>query len=231
AILPRYRQQEMQVLDEGEVARLLVAAQGSPYATLFRLAVMTGMRLGELMGLRWADLSWQHGTLHVQRQVQRVDGQGWQFLEPKTRASRRIVPLSGPMLMALRAHQEQQQLQRELKGARWTENGLIFTNSMGNPLDPSNMRKEFNRVLEFAGLPRVRFHDLRHTAASLMLNNHVPLIVAARMLGHQRPSVTLDIYGHLYHDKQSQAAEILEGLIGPTPVALPERAEVIIDVE
>lgn len=231
AILPRYRQQEMQVLDEGEVSRLLVTAQGSPYETFFRLAVMTGMRLGELMGLRWADLSWQHGTLHVQRQVQRVDGQGWQYVEPKTRASRRIVPLSSQMLMALRAHQKQQKLQRELKGARWDENGLIFTNSVGNPLDASNMRKEFNRVLAAAGLPRVRFHDLRHTAASLMLNNHVPLIVAARMLGHQRPSVTLDIYGHLYHDKQSQAAEILEGLVGPTSVALPERAEVIIDVE
>lgn len=104
---------------------------------------------------------------------------------------------------------------------RWIDHGLIFSNGVGNPLEPSNMRLEFNRLLTEAGLPKIRFHDLRHTAASLMLNHGVPVIVVSNMLGHSKPSVTLDIYAHLYHESQREAAQLMDDLVTPLTVSIP----------
>ena len=105
-------------------------------------------------------------------------------------------------------------------GERWQEHGLIFPSKVGTPLHPSNMRIDFNRVLEAAGIPRIRFHDLRHTAASLMLNHGVPVIVVSKILGHAKPSTTLDIYGHLIHEMQGEAARVMDELITPIRVEI-----------
>lgn len=107
-------------------------------------------------------------------------------------------------------------------GSRWKENDLIFTSSVGTPGDPSNMRKDFNKTLEKAGINKIRFHDLRHTAASLLLNNNIPVIVVSRMLGHSKASVTLDVYGHLYSEMQEGAADIMDKLVTPIRVQLPQ---------
>jgi integrase len=106
---------------------------------------------------------------------------------------------------------------------RWKEYGLIFTSKVGTPGDPSNLRIDFNRIIRKAGLPKIRFHDLRHTAASLMLNHGVPIIVASKRLGHSLPSTTLDVYGHLYHELQNDAARIMDELVIPIPVELSEK--------
>jgi integrase len=98
-------------------------------------------------------------------------------------------------------HRERQELQKAVAGQRWQENDLIFPSSIGRPMDASNLRIDFNRIIAEAGIPKVRFHDLRHTAASLMLNNGIPVIVVSKVLGHSKPSITLDIYGHLYSEK------------------------------
>jgi len=98
------------------------------------------------------------------------------------------------------------------------ENDLIFPNSIGNPLDQRSVLTEFYAALEKAGLPRIRFHDLRHTAASILLNRGVPVIVVSKMLGHSKSSVTLDIYGHLYTDMQDGAARVMDELVTPIPV-------------
>jgi integrase len=222
ATLPRYTHSEMQVLDEDQVSQFLVAAQSSPYAALYQLAVTTGMRQGELFGLKWADLQWGKGVLHLQRQVQKVPGQGWSFVEPKTQAGRRTIKLGEGTLQVLRGHRECQAQLKEKAGDRWQENDLVFPNSVGNPGDPSNLRIDFERTLTRAGLVKIRFHDLRHTAASLLLNNNVPVFVVSRMLGHSKPSTTLDIYGHLYHESQVAAAEIMDKLVTPIPVQLPK---------
>ena len=108
---------------------------------------------------------------------------------------------------------------------RWKENDLVFPNSVGNPGDPSNLRIDFDRVLAEAGISKIRFHDLRHTAASLLLNHGVPVIVVSKMLGHSKPSVTLDIYGHLYQESQDQAAELMDRLVAPIPVQWPKEAK------
>ena len=106
-------------------------------------------------------------------------------------------------------------------GSRWQDNNLIFPSAVGSPLHKSNMRKDFNRVLKAAGLPHIRFHDLRHTAASLMMNHQVPILVASRRLGHSKPSVTLDIYCHLYQESQNEVANLLDELVTSVPVEMP----------
>jgi integrase len=108
-------------------------------------------------------------------------------------------------------------------GEHWQEYGLIFPSKVGTPDDPSNLRKDFIKVLSRAGLPIMRFHDLRHTAASLMLNNGVPPIVVSRILGHAKPSITLDVYGHLYHEMQTEAARIMDELVTPILVDMTEQ--------
>jgi integrase len=225
AALPRYKHSEMKVFDQAQVGHFLVAIQSSPNRALYHLAITTGMRLGELFGLKWSDLQWMTGTLHIQRQVQRVPGQGWSFVEPKTNAGRRTIVICESALQVLQEHQACQNELKEKIGERWQENDLIFPNGAGAPGDPSNMRKDFNLTLTNAGLPKIRFHDLRHTAASLLLNNKGTVIAVSKMLGHSKCSITLDIYGHLYNESQVEVAEIMNSLVTPIPVELPQNAE------
>lgn len=225
AALPRYTHTEMQVLDQAQVGHFLVAAQSSSYRALYHLAITTGMRQGELFGLKWTDLEWLTGTLHIQRQVQRVPGQGWSFLEPKTNAGRRTIVICESALQVLREHRVHQIELKDQAGDCWQENELIFPNTVGAPGDPSNLRKDFLQTLAKAGLPKIRFHDLRHTAASLLLNNKGTLIAVSKMLGHSKSSVTLDTYGHLFNESQGEIAEIMDKLVTPILVELPQKTE------
>ena len=225
AALPRYAHSEMHVLDEDQVTHLLIAARGSRHETLYYLAVQTGMRLGELFGLVWSDVDWATSELSVKRQVKRQSGGGWAFASTKTARGTRKIKLGSEILKRLKSHELQVKLTRELAGSGWKENDLIFPSLVGTPIGQSNLRKDFFRVLDRARLPRIRFHDLRHTAASLMLNNGVPLIAVSNILGHSRPSTTLDIYAHLYQDVQSDAARIMDTLITPVSIEVPDLEE------
>jgi integrase len=220
AQVPKKNTAEMSVLDESQVSTFLTAAQGSRYQVLFHLAIVTGMRQAELFGLKWADISWTKGQLYVRRQAQRIPGQGCVLSEPKTKAGRRTIKLGEGTLNLLRQQSEKVAQNKAVAGRRWIDYDLIFPCSIGTPLDQSNVLGEFYMVLENAGLPKIRFHDLRHTAASLMLNHGVPVIVVSKILGHSKPSVTVDIYGHLYNEMQDQAAQIMDDLVTPVPVEL-----------
>jgi integrase len=222
ASLPRYTHSEMKVLDADQAHQFLVAAQDSRYEALYSLAIHTGMRQGELFGLKWADLNWNKGELRIQRQVKREPGQGWTFANPKTKKGRRTIKLGVEILKLLKAHKKNQDVQKSILGSRWKENGLILPSLVGTPLNPSNLTKDFRRVLNRAGLARIRFHDLRHTAASLMLNNGIPLIVVSNTLGHSKPSTTLDIYGHLYQETQTNVAQVMDELVTPIKVDMRE---------
>lgn len=224
AVVPKKVEAEMNVLDEEQVTRFLTAAQGTRFHALFHMAVVTGMRQAELFGLKWADLSWNKGMLYLRRQAQRVSGKGVIFSEPKTRAGRRTVKLGETTLQLLREHREALQIARLVMGQRWQENDLIFPSSVGTPLDQKAVLGEYYAVLDKAGLPKIRFHDLRHTAASIMLNRGVPVIVVSKMLGHSKPSVTLDIYGHLYTDMQDGAAAVMDEVVSPIRVELPMKS-------
>jgi integrase len=221
ATLPKYSHDEMMVLDADQVTQFLITAQDSPNYALFHLAITTGMRIGELFGLKWSDVLWQSGVVHVQRQKQYVPGQGVQFVDPKTKAGRRTIKLGEGSLEVLRHHKAFQETQKARAGDRWHNLDLVFPNSLGGPGDASNIRLDFNWILKTAGLPKVRIHDLRHSCASLLLNHKVPVIVVSKMLGHSKPSVTLDIYAHVFHDMQDEAAVVMDKLVTPILVEIP----------
>jgi integrase len=212
---PKAPATEMAVLNESQVSHLLVAAKGHRTEALYHLAVISGMRQMELLGLKWTDLDWIRQTIKVERQLVRPNGHEVQFSSPKTRLGKRSVSLGRKTIEILRSHYERQQLERLAAGKKWSELDLIFTNSLGGPIDPRNLLREFKQLLHDAGLPDIRFHDLRHTAASLMLNNGIPPIVVSRRLGHARASITLDVYGHLIPTMQTEAAEMIDDLVIP----------------
>lgn len=213
ATIPVYHFDEMRILTKEQVHQFLAIAQKFPSFAFYRLALTTGMRLGELLGLKWSDINWELGTIMIQRQKQYVPGVGCSLVEPKTRYGRRTIKIGDSMLMVLQAHKENIDSLRKKARSCWVEMDLVFPNAVGRPGDASNIRLEFNHLLEQAGISRIRFHDLRHTTASILLNQKVPVIVVSRMLGHSRPSVTLDLYGHVLWDMQDEASKVIENAL------------------
>jgi integrase len=214
-IPPKVPFREMETFNESQVSSMLIAAKGNRFQALYQLAVTTGMRQMELLGLKWSDIDWSRQTLRVERQLVRPDGEGIKFSHPKTNYGRWEIALGSQTIEVLRDHYERQQTEINVAGDNWIEQGLVFTNSFRGPLHPRNLLRDFKKFLKNASLPLIRFHDLRHTAASLMLNHGIPLIIASRRLGHARASITLDMYGHMIPNMQVEAAEKLDELVTP----------------
>lgn len=165
---------------------LLSAAAGDRSEALYVLAVTTGMRQGELLGLAWEDVDLERGVVRVRRTLTRDRGR-LSLEKPKTKKSRRTVPLAARGLNALKAHRKAQLEERVRYPGLWEDNGIVFANQSGNLLNPSNLRKRsFAPLLARAGLPVVRFHDLRHTAATLLLAQGVHPKYVQELLGTRR---------------------------------------------
>jgi integrase len=169
----------------------------------------------ELLGLKWIDLDWIMQTIKVERHLVRSEQGEIQFASLKTKFGRRMVSLGSKMIEVLRNQYERQHVERRAAGNLWTENDLIFTNDIGGPLEPRNLLRDFKKLLRDADLPLIRFHDLRHSAASRMLNHDVPVLVVSWLLGHSWPSITLDVYGHLMPSAQAEVADKMDELITP----------------
>jgi integrase len=211
---PRREGREMAILTQEEVLRLLEAAQGDRLAALYTLALATGMRQGELLALRWRDVDLERGVLQVRATLQRTR-EGFVFAEPKTARSRCQVTLAPGAVEALRRHRRAQLEERLRAGELWEDHDLVFCDELGRPLSGTAVTKRFRRLLERAGLPRVRFHDLRHTAASHLLARGVHPKVVADMLGHSTVTVTLDLYSHVAPSLHEAAAQALDELVRP----------------
>lgn len=210
---PRVRRREMRTLSPEEARLLLQAASSDRYEALFAIALSTGMRLGELLGLRWRDVQLDAAALHVTATLQSTR-QGHQFAEPKTSQSRRQVALTQTAIAALRRHRATQIAERLRLGHSWHDLDLVFTSENGGPVDDSNLRtRHFYPLLERAGLPRLRLHDLRHTAATLMLGRGVHPKIASEMLGHSQIAVTLDLYSHVTPTMQREAAAAIDAVL------------------
>jgi integrase len=195
--VPRPTRREMHTLTEEEVGRLFEATRGHRLRALWVLLVTTGLRLGEAQGLRWSDIDVANGRLVVNRALQRQTGSGHVFVEPKTARSRRTVYLAPGTLSALSEHRRRQVEDQLAAGPEWNNSGLVFTTAIGRPADGTWVSKWFHRALNQAGLPRVRIHDLRHTAATHLLRRGVHPKIVQELLGHSTISLTLDTYSHL----------------------------------
>ncbi|NLN69423.1 MAG: site-specific integrase [Chloroflexi bacterium] len=222
---PKVPKKEMQILDEYQVRQLIQATERPQMAVLFWMAVTTGLRQGEILGLKWSDLDWDNRRIHVQRQIQRRKGEGLVFCEPKSSSGRRVIVLGQSTIEKLRSHKNRQEKERMLKGNEWQENDLIFPSPIGTPLDSSNVVKAYKRSLEKAGLPNIRFHDLRHTAATLMLQEGINPKIVQERLGHADISLTLNTYSHVLPHLQEEAAEKMDELL--TLIDVSDELEVI----
>ncbi len=168
--VPRPTRREMHTLTEEEVGRFFRASRGHRLHALWVLLATTGLRLGEALGLLWSDIDFGSGRLVVNRPLQRQPGVGYVFVEPKTARSRRTVYLAAGTVTSLMEHRRRQVEDQLAAGPEWTNTGLVFASAIGRPVDGTWTTKWFHRALDEAGLPRIRIHDLRHTAATHLLN-------------------------------------------------------------
>jgi len=212
---PKLRRKEMKTLSDLQARALLKIAKGSRLDALLWLALTTGLREGEILGLKWSDLDWTAKRLKIQRQLQRLEGKGLVFAEPKSMAGRRAVTLSSDIISRLHGQRVIQAYEKLFAGDRWQENDLIFPSTLGTPLDPRNLYRQFKKALQEARLPNIRFHDLRHTAATLMLQQHTHPKVVQERLGHSDISLTLNTYSHVLPDIQEEAAEKMTRVLMP----------------
>jgi integrase len=160
----------------------------------------------------------------VQCQLKRGDHENGYYTSPKTKAGKRSINLGVVTITHLRTSYERQRLERLSAGERWKENDLIFPSTIGTPMDQQNLSKTFKLFLQTTGLPKIRFHDLRYTAASLMLNHGISPIIVSRRLGHSKVSITLDTYGHLMPEMQNEAADLMDELVTPVMIDLHQTA-------
>lgn len=212
AVRPRSKPHEIRPFDTDEARAFIAAVEGHRLAALFILAIGTGLRRGEILGLRWRDLDLVVGLLTVRYALLRGPN-GLELTEPKTKTSRRTITLPGIALTALKAHRLQQLEERVAAGPLWHEQDLVFCTQAGRPLDPDNMTKSFKRVLTKAKLRNQRFHDLRHCCASLLLSQGVHPRVAMEVLGHANVNITLGLYSHVYQELKSEAAVKLDDVL------------------
>lgn len=203
---------EIKVLWQDDARRLLEAVKGERLEALYSVALALGLRRGEALGLKWVDLDLDAGRLTVLRSLQRVAGK-LQLVETKTSSGRRTITLPQIALRALREHRRRQLQERLIAGSEWNDSGLVFTNYRGIPLEPMTLRRDFRRVLAKAGLPAMRLHDLRHSAASLMLTLGVPLKTIQEVLGHSSIGVTAGFYAHLGDELKQQAADAMDAAL------------------
>lgn len=204
--VPRRETPDVRPLNREQAKALLAAAEGDRFHALYVLAITTGMRQGELLGLFWSDLELSTRTIRVRRAL--VTGYGQTYEAPKTKRSRRSIALTTKAASALEEHRERQRT----AGLPIEGDMPVFTNSIGSPLHPKNvMDRSFKPLLRKAGLPDTTFHAAtRHTAASLMLTQGVHPKVVQEMLGHATITITLDTYSHLLDGMGSTGASALD---------------------
>jgi integrase len=206
---PRQTKKEMQPLTPEQAKRLLENVHEDRLRALYILAVTAGLREGELLGLRWEDIDLERKLLQVRRQLTRTRD-GLSFTAPK-RGKARVVRLTDLAIAALKAHREAQNEERAKAGSLWEETSLVFTSTIGTPVDVGNLTyRSFRPLLKSADLPRIRFHDLRHTCATLLLSKGTHPKIVQEMLGHANISMTMDTYSHVLPDIQEKAVSAMD---------------------
>jgi integrase len=202
-------------LSPEDAKKLFALAEAEEGGAVFSIALAMGLRLGEALGLKWADVDLAAGDLHVRQALQAITKAtaekyairpGLQLMPLKTERSRRTLQMPEPIIERLKAHRRAQLESRLAAGKYWTDTGLVFTNSIGKPLDSANLRKRFKALAKTIGIPRLRLHDLRHSCATLLLAQGVSERTIMEILGHSQISLTLNTYTHVLDTAKKEAA-------------------------
>jgi integrase len=205
---PRKARPELKTWTRDDVARVLNAAEGDPLETLWRLALTTGMRRGELLGLRWIDVDLHRGVMAIRHTLVRGSGTAYIASTPKSAAGQRSIALGADDIESLTRHHDRQRLSRTPNPG-----GLVFVSANGNPIHHQSLQKHFSRLIERAGVPTIRFHDCRHTSATLLMESGVHPKIVQERLGHSSIAMTLDRYSHVSESVQQGAADRLNELL------------------
>ena len=208
---PRPKRAELVMVDAELADRLLKAVEGTRIECVVAIAISTGMRRGEIVALRWQDITDEYSKVHVRRTLQNTH-KGLIFENPKTPRSRRVIVLPE----FLRPYLERQKLDQERRrgelGDAWQDNGLVIDQGDGRPYNPDSISSYWRGALRRAGLPHVRFHDLRHAHATMMLSQGVHPKIVSERLGHASIGITLDTYSHVLPSMQQDAADAFDAI-------------------
>jgi len=208
---PRVPERELEVYERDQVIQLLRKTTESVVHLPVAFALLTGMRRGEILALRWEDVNLDAQRIAVRRSLSQTRKEGLVFKAPKN-GKGRVLPLTTGLVQILRRHREEQDRRRQELGAEWQEHGLVFPNPNGTPRPPDNFSHTWRQFILKSGLPVKRFHDLRHTHCSLLLNDGVPVKNASAHMGHSGIGITADLYGHLFQSAQDEIRSRIEGM-------------------
>lgn len=230
---PRAVKFEVRPLSSEEARKFLEHVTGHRLEAVYSVGIAMGLRLGEVLGLRWADVDLERGTLRVEQALQTL-GRGVAkelgvdavtFSQPKSERSKRQLFMPPVVVKSLGAHRKRQLEERLFAGAEWVDSGLVFTNTKGASLDPTKVRKDLRALLRKAELPMIRFHDLRHTCASLLLAQRVDFRTIMHVLGHSQISLTMNTYAHVAESLMVDAAERMAQALEPVRSQQAERTK------
>src|SRR6266581_8761767 len=216
---PRRKHFEIQPLNLEQVQQFLAAVRGHPQEALFILALATGMRRGELLGLKWQDIDFEQGVLQIRRILSRIPGKlpgkGYVEAEPKTDRGRRSIVLPAFTIEVLGQHRLKQREAKLKAGSVWQDHDYVFCTSIGTHLNPTrDALDELKSLLKEAGLPDIRFHDLRHSSATMLLGMKVHPKIVQEILGHSQINITMDIYSHVLPTMQEEAMNKINEALG-----------------
>lgn len=211
---PRVKHFEVKPLLPEQARAFLETVKGDRFEALYTVAMALGLRRGEVLALRWENIDLEAGTLRVCHTLHNLKGGGWKLAEPKSKQSRRTLGLPQFAIQVLRDHRKRQLEEKVLAGPHWQEHGFVFTSPAGTPLDGQNFYNRcFKPMLIKAGLPDIRFHDLRHSCASLLLAQGVSPRVIMETLGHSQISLTMNTYSHVMPFLMREAAEKMDEML------------------
>jgi integrase len=214
-IAPKVIKKEVEVWDTETRAKAMTILRESQYGDFYQLGLMTGMRRGELAGLKWANVNLASKHLQVVNTLQRITGQGLMNGQPKTERSRRSIALSADTVSLLHEIRGKQMTQQLEVADAWTDSGYVFTTGDGMPVDPNLATRAFKKMVTTAGLPKLTIHGLRHTHATILLEQGVNPKVVSERLGHASVATTMDIYSHVLPDMQEKAALAIDAALAP----------------
>lgn len=209
---PRYRKKEMEIWTEDEVRKFLEAAESHRLFGAFHLAVSTGMRMGEILGLRWSDIDFTKRSLSIS-QALAIGEKGYVLQEPKTKSGKRSIALSQSSLIVLEKHKRKQAAEKLRAGSMYRDHGLVFASTVGTPINSRNFARVYYTLRKKADVTPINFHSIRHTHASLMLKQGVHPKVVSERLGHSNISITLDTYSHVIPGLQQAAIDHFDDVL------------------
>jgi integrase len=221
---PKAPDRETPMLQPDQAAVLLERLRGKPLYLLASLALGTGLRRNELLGLRWGNVDLDAGWLTIEQALEQTATHGIRIKSPKTRHGRRTISLPAHLVTELRTHWREQQEQRLAAGlGKAPDTAPVFATADGRHLSPNAITKAWPVAMAAIGMPAVTLHSLRHTHASMLINAGLDILAISRRMGHSSPTITLNVYGHLIHGTDDRAAQVMEAAFGSKMVASSDR--------